>query len=137
MPLSGNAQSNFEKLPTFREYCKAKGQEAEKSLKVVTVVWFPNQFPNFTLDTESFRLRINCQEDDSIETTDFLESAIEQEQVLAIRVTDAKKLAYEVDVLPNESGTWEKLGSNGYKCTVNERKSVKKPRVSKSQQTSA
>lgn len=135
MPLSGNAQSNFEKLPTFREYCKAKGTEAEKSLKVVTVVWFPNQFPNFTLDTESFRLRINCKEDDSIETTDFLETAIQQEQILAVRVTDAKKLAYEVDVLPNESGTWETLGTNGYKCTVNERKPAKRRKSTDQQQT--
>lgn len=129
MPLQLHAESQFEKLPSLLSYCKSKGKEAEKGVALVTTVWFPNQFPNLSIDTEKYRVRISTKGDNALEVIDFLESAIEQEQVLMVRITDAKKLAYELDILETESATWQSLGEHGRRCTVDEKKS--KPRASK------
>lgn len=121
MPFEGNAKSEFEKLPTFRAYCKSKGEDAQLGAKIVQLIWFPNKYPSLSLDTESYRLRIPCEKDTSTELIDFLETAVNEEQVLVIRVTDAAEFAYEIDVLPNESGDWTQIGDHGQKCQVREK----------------
>lgn len=121
MALQLNAESQFEKLPSLLSYCKSKGKEAEKGIALVTTVWFPNQFPNLSLDSEKYRVRISTKGNDAVAVIDFIESAIDQEKVLFIRIVDAKKYAYEIDVLENETATWVSLGDHGRRCTVDER----------------
>lgn len=134
MPYSGNAESQFEKLPSFMAYCKKQGQEAEKGIALVKVIWFPNQFQSVSLDTEKFRLRISTKTNDSIELIDFLETAIDQEKVLFVRVTNAKDASYEIDILEAESAEWEQLGQHGYKAEVRDRpKAAKRAKAAKSQ----
>lgn len=132
MSIKGNAESQFEKLPSFMAYCKSKGKEAEGKLKVVATVWFPNKFPNFSLDTESYRLRVPSKGSDAIEITDFLETAIDEGKVLAVRCDSTKDYAYEVLVLENESGAWEQIGESGWKCTVQDRPKQTSSRRSRS-----
>lgn len=121
MAIQRHAESQFEKLPSLLSYCKSKGKEAEKGVALITTVWFPNQFPNLSLDSEKYRIRISTKGDDALEVIDFIESAIDQEKVLFVRITDAKKYAYEIDILENETGTWVNLGEHGRRCTVDER----------------
>lgn len=126
MAITGNAISDFEKLPTLRAYCKSKGKEAQLGSKIIQLVWFPNKYPSLSVDTESYRLRIPCKAGNDAELLDFFESAISSGQVLVVRITDAEKFAYEIDVLPNELGEWEEIGDHGQKCVVQERPKSKR-----------
>lgn len=121
MALQLHAESQFEKLPSLLSYCKSKGKEAEKGIALITTVWFPNKFPNLSLDCEKYRIRISSKGDNASEIIDYIESAISEEKVLFCRITDAKNYAYEIDVLENETATWTNLGDYGRQCKVDDR----------------
>lgn len=51
------------KLPTLKQYLtKRKGKNIPKQFHVV-LIWVPNKFPNFSIETEKFRLNVP---DDSV-----------------------------------------------------------------------
>jgi len=121
MEFTSNAESQFEKLPTFIKWLKSQRDDVEGKCQVVTTIWFPSKFPNITLDTESYRLRIPITTDNELELVDMFEQSIESQEVLAIRVEGKKDAKFTVTTLENERGDWEELGETGYKCTVLER----------------
>lgn len=125
MKFSGNAQSDFPKLPTFLQFCKVASEAQCKKLYIVEKVWLPNVFPSFTFDTEGFRLRINSDSDIGSQLGSALETFETQEACLAIRICSATDGDYEIEVLEGENCIWESLGENGFKLTVKDKKASK------------
>lgn len=122
-----NAQSQFEKLPSFLSYCKTAPEAAEGKIKVVEVIWLPNKFASISLDTESYRLRITSASTIYLPLVDSIEEFELKEACLAIRLCSKKDAEFEVEVLENESCTWEQLGDFGRRLTVkNKTKSKRK-----------
>ena len=128
MRISGNAKDDQVKLPSFLQWLKTLPSDSPVIHKVVKLVWFPNQFPNFTVDTESFRLRLSTQMFDQLEVSDLFEDAIQRKAVLSVVVDPAKKGEWEIEELEGETGNWEKLGESGYRCSVEDKpkKSIKR-----------
>ena len=121
MEFTSNASSQFEKLPTFLKWLRTQESQIQGTCKIVTKIWFPSKFPNFSLDTESYRLRVPITEDNELELTDLFESSIHEEKVLAIYVVDKKEAKFTIKDLEGEKGVWEELGGTGYVCTVQDR----------------
>jgi len=121
MPIKGKASTDNGSLPTLLQYCKSTLEEETKKDFVIVKVWLPNQFPNVTLETEDFRIRINEKADTYSEVLDFIESCKEEGKVMLVRVTDTKSGAYEIDSFQSEIGEWEELGAYGLKVTVKDR----------------
>ena len=121
MKYESSAKADFAKLPSFLQWLKTISTEEPIPTKVVKTVWFPNKFPNFSLDTESFRLRITVSAENLLEFQDAIESAIDNQEVLLIRVIDSEDATYSLETLPGEVGLWEALGSTGFSCSVSDR----------------
>jgi hypothetical protein len=96
-------------------------EEETKKDFVIVKVWLPNKFPNVTLETEDFRIRVNEKADTYSEILDFIKSCEEEGKVMLVRITDTKTGAYEIDSFEREVGEWEFLGDYGLKITVKDR----------------
>ena len=131
MRIKGNVKDNQISLPSFAQFLKTIPLEDKEFRKFIRVVWFPNKFPNFTVDTESFRLRIPVSESNQLELTDEFESSIESDKVLCVVFNPSQKGEWAIEELEGELGDWEELGSNGFKCSVREKPKGKSKRVPK------
>ena len=131
MRIEGNVKDNQISLPSFSQFLKTTPLEDKEFRKFIRVIWFPNKFPNFTVDTESFRLRIPLTDDNTIEITDEFESAIKGQKVLCVVFNPSEKGQWTIEELEGETGDWEELGSNGFKCSVREKPKGKSKRVPK------
>jgi hypothetical protein len=125
MPLYSDDFNQYQSLLSFKNWVKENPEIALKKISIVEIVWLPNKFKNFCLDTESFRLRIPFQKEQELELLDYFEDAVTEGKVLFVQCTSIERASYTVDVLPKERGSWELLGSKGYKCTVEERNQTK------------
>lgn len=76
-------------------------------------------------------MRIPAKGADTTELLDFLESAIDEDKVLFVRVDNAKDFSYTIDILETETATWQSLGDFGRRCTVDEKKPASKRKASK------
>ena len=129
MRISGNAKDSQINLPSFLQWLKTLPSDTPKLHKVVKVVWFPNKFPNFTVDTESFRLRLSPEQFDEPELTDLFETSISRKAVLCVVVDPAEKGAWAIEELEDEVGVWEEVGTYGYKCSVADKPKSEPKRV--------
>jgi len=121
MPIKGKASTDNGSLPTLLQYCKSTVEEETKKDFVIVKVWLPNKFPNVTLETEVFRIRVNEKATTYSEILDFVKSCEEEGKVMLVRITDTKSGAYEIDSFEGERGEWEFLGDYGLKITVKDR----------------
>ena len=126
MELHGQSTSQFKKLPTFLKWLKSEPFNVEGKLKVVTMVWFPSEYPNITIDTECFRLRIPITGDNAEEVQEWFSLSFQQDEVLAVRIDDKKLGKFSVINIPGERGAWEPVGETGYRCTVQEKRIKRK-----------
>ena len=131
MRITGNAKNDQIKLPSLLQWLKTIPSDSPTVHKVVKLVWFPNQFPNFTVDTESFRLRISLEQFDEAELTDLFETAIQDKAVLRVIVDPSQKGEWTIEELEGEIGEWEQLGESGYRCSVGDKPKTKTKRVPK------
>ena len=135
MKLTYSDEAQSAPLPSFRVWLRTLPKDGPSPVKVVRKVWFPNQFPNFALETESYRLRIPANGAASADLEAEFLSSFESEEVLVIRVIDPRSASFEVETLEGERGIWTALGAYGHACEVQAKKSkaleraTKKPRV--------
>lgn len=127
MKIQSEATSQYAKLPTFRQFCKAEGEKCNGNAKVVTTVWFPNQYPSLSIDTEVFRLRISESDPSYAAIAAGLQQGIDADEVFIVRILDAKKFAFEIETLEGEIGGWEYIGESGAKCEVLPKRKRKPP----------
>lgn len=129
MAIKGKASTDNGSLPTLLQYCKSSLEHETKKNFTIVKVWLPNQFPNVTLETEDFRIRINEKADTYSEVLEFIDSCKEEGKVMLVRITDSKNGSYEIDSYESEVGEWEELGTYGLKVTVKDKpKSRRKSR---------
>lgn len=121
MRFEGNATDGQDSLPTFIQWCKANKDKKTPDKFVIVKVWTPNKFPDLTLETEVFRLRISHKSSVFKALEESLQEFIEQSRVLSISEIDREEYDYVIEVLEGEVGEWTELGAFGWKCTVQEK----------------
>jgi hypothetical protein len=102
--------------PTVFQFCRSLKESKFPHVSKLEVVWLPNQWPNYTLDTEDFRLRIS--EDSPLFTgfRDLFEQFLKEGVPLQITVFGSDG-DFEIDRIPDKQCTWEKISTTGYKQT--------------------
>lgn len=131
MVFSGSV-SNSDDLPTFAHFCKSSGEEAFKPQYQIKVIWKPGLFPNFTLETERFRLRVPPSSQLFQLLEEQLEIWIDSGKSPYLRVLDPKKQTFELDFLQNTEVEWEELGTKGWKVALGSTKIKRAPKNSSS-----
>lgn len=124
--LKGNDESNYEKLPTFRQWCKTHKASEKVPVSYLKTVWFPNEFDSYSLDTESFRLRIASSSPLYEEIGEHIANWIAAGTVVYVVTSSAKDHEFEIHTLEGETSFWEELGDKGYRCKVNDKKLTSK-----------
>ena len=133
--FTGKFDYETDKVPTFAQYCKAHGEKARNHTSVVTLIWKPNAYPNYTFQTEKFRLRIRTTEGNREQLANLLQTAIEESICLAVTILDPKAYTFTIDSHESETVNWTQLGDSGYRAVIQEKpsKSKSKKRVSSSE----
>lgn len=101
-----------DKLPTLKQYLKAKGKGKIPSGFLCTLIWVPNKFPSFSLECDKFRLSIPSKSP----MGKALVSSID-----ALIATDSSLIAFlhtteEGEICPmfkagNQKGAWDVIGT--------------------------
>lgn len=101
-----------QKLPTLLQYIKTrKGKTRPKSFHIA-VIWFPNKFPSYSIETDRFRM--------SVGTKSLMGKAIEAERDTIARLENSVHLTITDDenglrvygFTPGSSkGSWVDIGS--------------------------
>lgn len=115
-----------DKLPTVHQWLKTVSSEAKEVTRIVKLIWTPNMFDNYSLDTEAFRVRITPNHPLFDVLEENLEEWIEQGDVLAIQLDCGRKVSITLLTLDNEVGEWSALGDHGWKMQGIEAKPKKK-----------
>lgn len=126
MRFESNAQDGQDRLPTFFQWCKANKEEKTANRYYVTKVWMPNKFPDLTLETESFRLRVNHKSPLFAELGNVLSRLSHEDAAIALCEIDKETYDFTLEVVEGEQCDWEPLGETGYRLTVREKKSRRK-----------
>lgn len=117
------SESDFEKLPTLTQYLKKVPKKQElPDLYIVTKIWYPNNYPNFSLETEQFMVRVKEDTQLGTELLQYWDQMEEEEWCLALRVTNRSFAEFELVNHETERCTWEDLGKFGRRLTVQEKK---------------
>lgn len=121
--FTGKFDYETDKVPTFAQYCKAHGEKARNHTSVVTLIWKPNAYPNYTFQTEKFKLRIRVTEDNREQLADLLQTTIEEGICLAVTILDPKNYTFTIDSHESETVAWTQLGDSGYRAEIQEKSS--------------
>lgn len=131
MPTWTSQQSSdADRLPTINQWMKTVSKEALEPVRVIKTIWCPNLYTNYSLDTESFRLRVSPENPLFSVLEDNLDEWVEQGTVIAIQIEGVKKPKIHLMTLDNESGEWDALGDFGWKLSNLERKKNVPPKNS-------
>lgn len=103
-----------DKLPTLRQFLKSKGNRKIPRSFLVTVIWKPGEWDNFTLETESFRLRVNKGDEMYPLLDEFTADPKTADVPVAITICDRQKGTW-MFIPSEEEGAWSEIGSNGLK----------------------
>jgi hypothetical protein len=105
-----------EKLPTLLQFLKAQGKKKLAGMYPVAKVWKPGKFPNYSVETEKFRVSITENNPAFLPFKNFLDAAIESGSGFAVVVDDKRDGAFSVKPLSDD---WdiETLGDRGYRFT--------------------
>lgn len=105
-----------EKLPTLLQFLKAQGKKKLAGMYPVAKVWKPGKFPNYSIETEKFRVSITEDNPKFRAFEEFLDAAIESGSGFAVVVDDKRDGSFGCKPL---SDNWdiEPLGDRGYRFT--------------------
>ena len=118
MRFESNACDGQEQKPTFFQWCKStKGEKTPDKLFVVKV-WEPNKFPDLTLETEQFRLRVSHKSSLFSAIKDLIEQWAGEDTALAIAEIDKDGYDFVLEVCETEKAEWGGLGSSGWTLTI-------------------
>lgn len=104
-----------DKLPTVAQWMKSTSKDHWGAPKIVKMIWIPNLFDNYSLDTEYFRVRIGPNHGFFSVLEETLDTWVEDRSVLTVCLSDDKKPALIFDILVNERADWSPLGDYGWK----------------------
>ena len=121
MRFQSNASDGQNNLPTFFQWCKEHLDKRTPGKFIVTKVWLPNKYPDLTLETEVFRLRISHKALIFSSVRESIDQFTDGNMVLAISEVDKESYDYTLEVLEGEVGSWTELGATGWKCEVQDK----------------
>lgn len=104
-----------DEIPTFSKWVKTVADETATIPQVVEVIWLPNLYNNYTLQTRSYRFRVPKGHPYYEIVENYLSSWIESGSVLVLTASNFPKATLELEVLEDSIGNWEELGDAGYK----------------------
>lgn len=102
------------KRPTLKQYLKATRDKKRPNQFHTVLVWFPNKFPTFTIETEKFRY--NTAEDSALgkELGLFVQDDSCMTIPFSLSITEAEDGVTTIKVLRSkEKGAWRFIGSDG------------------------
>lgn len=108
------SDSNSEPKPTIYKWLKENKIKDYPKDCPVEIVWLPKNWPNFTIDTKLFRVRIH--EDSPIfkPFDEMLLSFIQEGIPMQVSILNDNG-EWDIDRIPDKQCKWEKLSSTGYK----------------------
>lgn len=122
MRFESNAKEHQDSLPTFIQWCKTQKDSQTAETYFVTKVWLPNKFPDLTLETETFRLRISHKSRLFESLMECLPSWELNGTALLVSEIEKETFDFTLEVSEVENADWEPLGDTGRKLTIRERK---------------
>lgn len=123
------SDTSFKKLPTYNAWCIENLKRKTAEIYQVTVIFKPNKFPNYTLNTEQFTIRINENNPLFDEFDHFYNYQLVDEGIcLGIKVLDKENKLFALSNMTDSKCYWEELGNVGVK--VAETLPNKKPKRS-------
>lgn len=121
MRFESNARDGQDSLPTFFQWCK-ENKDQKTPLKFFVVrVWEPNKFPDITLETEQFRLRVHHKSPLFSAIRDLIDGWAHQNTAIAITEIDKVEYDFVFEISETETAEWEPLGSSGWKVTMQDK----------------
>lgn len=102
-------------LPTVNQWIKTVSRECAEATRIVKLIWCPNMYQNYSLDTEAFRLRVPEKHFLFQVLQDNLEDWINSDVVLALEIEKLKIPKVTLITLENEQCDWDPLGEYGWK----------------------
>lgn len=136
--FDGNFEDNDKpKLPTLSAYLKGRDETNTPKRHLVTLVWLPNNYPSYGIETEQFRCSIHKDSplgkalEIFCDTVDDYDNAV----FLKVSVPEEGKRVLEFD-LGSEVGIWKAIRPSsplGLKFEM----SAKQPNMNKAKRSSA
>lgn len=114
---SQTQESDADKLPSVNQWIKTVSSEALEPVRLVKMIWTPNLYDNYSLDTEAFRVRIKPKDllFEILEAN--LNDWMESDVVLAIKIEGRKIPRITLMTLDSEKCDWDSLGDYGWKMS--------------------
>lgn len=118
MPIWTQTQeTDPDKLPSVRQWMNTVSAEALEPVRLVKVIWTPNLYSNYSLDTEAFRVRVKPTDALFAVLENNLDDWIENDVVLAIKIEGRKIPKVTLMTLDSEKCDWDSLGDYGWKSS--------------------
>jgi len=117
MGLTGNkTDTTGLPKPTLYQFLSEKNLKKYPFISKVEVIWLPNRWPNYTIDTEDYRLRI--VESSSLYTSfqGLLKNYMDEGIPMQVSILDSDG-TFDIDKIPEKQCKWEPLSSTGVKMT--------------------
>lgn len=114
------------KLPTLRQWLKTVGEGKIAQAYMVTKVWKPNVYSNFTFETEKFRVRIDENHPLYSDLISLVPEWCKEDMALAVAVDEERDGSFEFKDL-EENVDWQELGETGYLIKVLDKRDNAKP----------
>ncbi len=100
-------------LPTLSQYLKSCTKVQLGQTFQVEIIWLPNKFSNFTLQTHAFRVRIS-ESNAMYATLDSVTKHLTGDKTAwGIKVHEDKSGKYTIVPMEKKKGEWGPLGANG------------------------
>lgn len=135
MQLEGCAFDDYKKLPTFAQWLKTASDADISPRRFVEKIWLPNTFPNFTLETEVFRLRVVETSAIGATLSQLMEELADEESAVYVEIINKAKGLYRIGVADDEKASWETLGESGFKLTIQDKPNKKRAPKNSSSKT--
>lgn len=104
--------------PTFLQYLKTCNKSVEGKTRFgVEIVWLPGKFDNVTLQTHAFRYIADNDHPLYDEVQEYLKSegGNATSKRLDITILSMEDSTISLSESSRKTGTWKRLGNNGYK----------------------
>ena len=118
MPIwSQTQETDPDKLPSVNQWIKTVSAEALEPVRLVKLIWTPNLYDNYSLDTEAFRVRVKPGNYLFDILQQNLEEWVEGDIVLAIKIEGRKIPKITLMTLDSEQCDWDAIGEYGWKMS--------------------
>lgn len=114
-------------VPTLKQWLKTVGKGNIAQRHIVTTVWMPNQFPNYTFVTEYYKVRISENNPVYNELKSLLDKWQLEHFPIAIAVDAARDGGFDIVEAEGENVGWRAIGDTGFAIEVLPKRDSTKP----------